>query len=400
MKGCTHLLIALVWVALTGGAYAQTPYFTVQTVHEAESPIFALAAGDLGEGNGLQALYLAETSDVFRLDPRDWSVELIFAGEDEVHGVWRRPTLDIGDFSEVGPGIVSTAGLTHITALHRADNGWEAEHILDLTGMIGFLWGARAGDYDPSRPGDEILVIHETVMDFSIALLYWREDGAWQSEIIYMDEVGMDSAVGDFDPNHDGPEIVIPTEMGVTYALTPPGSDWTEERWPKRTLWEHYPEDSEPDDSGWVVKIANVDPDRPGNEVIYGTRYNNRVVISYPDESGDGHVRERIFRGRIDYFEEPGTMNDIAVGHVFPGSTHAQIAAVDDSGALYLIWKEEGVWRGELLWEDDEALYAVEIADFDPSTPGDEILVAGESGKAHLLRFAEPSSAEHWALYE
>jgi len=187
---------------------------------------------------------------------------------------------------------------------------------------------------------------------------------------------------GEFSPFHSGPEVIITTEMGPTHLI------W-EEPVPPDDLWLGYVLWDDMDNAGWVCEIADVDEISPGSEIVYGTRYNNSILVSYPPGSG-GSAVELIFTGQNN--EHPWNMLDIATGNIIPESEALEIVGVDDSGRLYLIRREEGSWVGETIWTDTEGgLYAVVVEDFLPEYPGQEIVVAGETGKLTLIRRQDPS---------
>jgi len=262
---------------------------------------------------------------------------------------------------------------------HDPNAGWSHEVLVNNKGMTGNGWTARVGDYDPYRPGDEIFYIYESLMDSSIGTLFSEVAGTWESRGIYGWDtwmaVGMDSAAGDFNWEHTGPEIVIATEMGPTYEIVAPG-DVNSGDWPIRTVWNDLV------NAGWVTKIADVDPWSPGDEIVYGTRFNNRILISRHD--GDGpHEVEIIFTGNAT--EEPLNMWDIAIGDVLLQSPGLEILGVDNTGSVYLVQRIGETWQGQVIWQDSEPLYAVTVGNFLPRLSGDEILVAGESGAIRIL---------------
>ena len=76
----------------------------------------------------------------------------------------------------------------------------------------------------------------------------------------------------------------------------------------------------------------------------------------------------------------------ITVGEVLPSSTSLEIVGVDETGSIYLVRQEAGVWEGQSIGGDaDDPLHAVLAGDFVPALTGEEILVAGESGTITLL---------------
>ena len=151
--------------------------------------------------------------------------------------------------------------------------------------------------------------------------------------------------------------------------------------------------------AGWVVKVADVTPVNPGNELVYGSRYNKKIMISYPNGSG-GHHREVLFQGVLGDELRAGNMWDIAIGDVLPDRPGNEIVGVDDDGFVYLLWREGDQWRNDIIYDDTNALYAVDVGDFLPDTPGMEIVVGGMSKTVRMLSAKPSSSVEGWRMYE
>ena len=245
---------------------------------------------------------------------------------------------------------------------------------------MGGSWGARVGDFDPRRSGDEIFHIYEGIMDFSTGTIFSNINPSafppYDEELVFQGAVGMDTAAGDFNPDHAGPEIVLVDEMGGTCEILPPLFP-IPGLWPRRTIW------SSGYNAGWVVKIADVDPCNPGNEIIYGTRYSNRIMMSHHN-GANPHDLQILFTGSATGY----TCNiwDIAVGEVLPEIPGLEILGVDQTGSVYLVSRVEDTWHGQVIWQDTSGpLYAVIAGDFLPHRRGHEILVAGESGIITLL---------------
>ena len=56
------------------------------------------------------------------------------------------------------------------------------------------------------------------------------------------------------------------------------------------------------------------------------------------------------------------------------------------AGAAWVHWKEAGQWHSEQLLTDTALLHAVAFGDVDPRHEGDELILAGFSGRVHILR--------------
>ncbi len=373
------LLILLTAFPSTSEAEQQ---FAVRTVYHGPSAVYGLAWGDFdSEHAGNEVACLLADASVAQLSPNgfNWAGVLRHKGLTTINGMIDRPTIGVDNVHSgySGNEIVIDGG-KYLTVI-RPGGGWSHE-ILFTVGGAGAGWGSRTGDIDPSHPGAEILHSFEGVMDRGTIGLFREKVGVWQEEIIYNEHVVMDSAVGEFDSTHAGPELVAVTEMGPAYEIHPPTGS-PSGYWPRRTLWDNM------DEAGWVARIADVDPNHPGNEIVYGTRYSNRITMSYPAGS-TGHHLEVLFTGNA----PPGyrTLYDIAIGDVAPDAG-LEILGVDHSGSVYLVGKSYAGWHGRTIWQDLQgALHAVVSGDFLPEIPGDEILVAGQSGRATLLLRRSP----------
>lgn len=368
---------------------AEQPEFVATQIHEANTPVYDLTWGDFDPCNvGMEVAYLASDGVVVQLSPGlpSWEVALRHDGETGIGGRLRCCTIAIGDVHSGYPGkeVVTCAGSyrTLITMVFRDPClGWLHQTIFDNNGLVGQDWGARVGDYDPCHPGDEIFHIYEGTLDCSTGTIFSESEvnGEWVEEIIFghgeMFEVGYDSAAGEFNPDHPGPEIVVATEGMNAYEILSPNSPESN-NWPRRSIWTS-------DDAGSVVEIADVDPCHPGNEVVYGTGFKNRIMMSR--HNGDEpHELEILFTGDANEFGHT-TMLDIAIGNILPQMTGLEILGVDHTGSVYLVRKVDGSWQGQVIWQDPNSLYAVIAGDFLPARSGDEILVAGESGTITLL---------------
>jgi hypothetical protein len=365
------------------GPGTEFPRFIASSVYGMEGPVYALDAGEFDLSHvGIEVACLTQSASVVQLSPNYlvWEAAMRAEGIYPILDMTMRPTIDIGDVRSDMPGgeivVFSRAPSIVRVVFNDPNAGWSEEVVDDKTDFLGDGWGARAGDFDPHRPGDEIFYIFEAIFDFSIGTLFREVNGAWEEEIIYGDpaaEVGMDSAVGDFDWEHSGPEIVIGTEMGPTYAIA-----CNEGAWAKQTIWD------DEENAAWVIEVADLDWRSPGDEIVYGTRYNNRILLSR-HTAGGPHEVEVLFTGNVPQPSALANMWDIAVGDIVVRSPGLEVLGVDHTGSVYLVRRVGDTWSGQVIWQDSHPLYAVTVGDLLPQWPGDEILVAGESGIVTLL---------------
>jgi hypothetical protein len=384
-----RLILLLGLLALSNYPLSAQPRYLIdsQSVWWSNETIFSLDTGELQPDHlGCEIALLDSTGSVYLITPQApfWSSRCIINDYDPPAYMAARPTVAVGDLiaDAQGEEVVAMASMHLNIASRNEDEVWQYETIFSSEGMTGHPWGARAGDYLPSLPGDELMLIQETVYDFAVGHLGYRLDDKWRLDVIYNGEVGMDSAAGEFDSGHDGTEIIIPTEMGPFYQLIETGS-------PPYDCWSRVMVLHDFSHAGWVSIIADVEPEFPGDEIIFGTRYTNSILIDHVTESI--HNLELIFTGEA---EAPVlNMWDIATGDILPTVGKDEIIGVDNTGRVYLLWRDANGWGSETLWIDPGGpLYAVVVADFDQSHPGEEILVGGVSGTLTLLTVSEAAA--------
>jgi hypothetical protein len=363
------------------------PSFVVEVVYTGANPIFSLDCGELNSTHGgPEIAVLTNDGHVRIITPGaiPWPDVVVVADTDTAWSVFSRPTIAVGDLdpSVAGDEIASMSNKHLNVGTCVWEDSWSWLLLYDFSPFVGSVWGARVGDYMPSHPGDEVFLIYEGVLDCSDGTVFYFSNGMWWDDVVYEGQVGMDSAVGEFDSFTFGPDVIITTEMGPTHVIWE-GSGPPDDLWPGYVLWDDM------DNAGWVCEVADVDEIYPGSEIVFGTRYNNSILVSYHWDFG-GPAMELIFTGQDN--EDPRNMVDIATGNIIPESEGLEIVGVDDSGRLYLIRREQGSWIGENIWTDTGGgLYAVVVEDFLPEYPGQEIVVAGETGNLTLIRRQDPS---------
>jgi hypothetical protein len=299
-----------------------------------------------------------------------------------------QPTIDIGDVYSGNPGNeivvqgVSYDYNSHIEMVYNeTGTGWTSSILYNSDGLTGGMWTARIGDFDSRYAGDEIFYIYEGVYDFSVGYSL-RPVSPWfcQEEQIYSAEVGMDAGIGNFDPYHYGKEIVVVTEMGPAYEINGryDAGNWV---WTQTEIFNMTIVDA-----GWTVEVADVNNADGIEEIVFGTRYNNKIVLSEYDPVTGLHNPQVLFTGNAT--SNPKNMWDVAVGNVIGSNNKLEIVGVDDTGSVYLVDYNGVSWQGRTIWQDTDGLYAVVVGDFVPGRGSDEILVAGESGKITMLSIA------------
>ena len=365
-----------------GGEISTTGFMNARPLHQFDAPIAAMALGEIDDAqSGPELIAVDSKGVVWQLNPPsggigEWpAVALPIAVEAALYN--SKPTLSIGDALPDSPGneiVIETLNTVNLLA-RNALGQWEKQVVFDGGKFIGTTWGARLGEIDPARPGVELLFIHEGILDFStgqFALPPASPGGEWQKQIVYEGEVGMDSAIGDTNPALSGNEIIIPTEMGPVYEVSPqPGNPGI---WPRRTLFDDF------ENAPYALQIGDILPDEPGNEIVYGTRYTASVSMSR--ETPGGHVMQVLYTAEYKF---QMAMYDIAAGNVMSASPALEIVGVDEVGRAHLVQYDGQSWSGQPIWQDTGTLHAALVADVLPLRPGDEILVTGQSGTITII---------------
>jgi hypothetical protein len=336
MKLAGFIGLAFLFASLTSRAQTQITGAELcpLRIFSATQAVAAVTVGDfdpLHSGNELACLMADGSVVELAFGVSNWTANPIFQykGGTPWNDPTMRVTLNVGDVlpEQDDREIVLSFQQKVVAVYYLPSFGWTNEVVTDLTGFVATTWGAETGDGDPTHPGEEVFSIVENVLDFSNGTLFGETNGLWHANQVYSAEVGMDAAIGDSNPDLAGNEIIVVTEMGPAYEIKAPATGGTGP-WPKRTIWDDF------DNAAWVVKIGDVERETPGNELVYGTRYNDRIMLSRYNDT-NMHDVEILVTG-ISTNQNKG-MFDVAIGRVFPGASHPQIFGVDASGSVYMV---------------------------------------------------------------
>ncbi len=130
--------------------------------------------------------------------------------------------------------------------------------------------------------------------------------------------------------------------------------------------------------------VGDLDPSRPGPEIAAVA---NTGEVWIATRTGDAWLGQTIAN-------LPGEMIQCAIGNADPQRPGDELVVIgmktggEDSGgrgAAHLLWHDERGWHGELIFEDSALIHAVAIGE-------GEVFVGGYSRKAHRLR----RHGEHW----
>jgi hypothetical protein len=139
--------------------------------------------------------------------------------------------------------------------------------------------------------------------------------------------------------------------------------------------------------------LGDLEPGRPGDEIAVACA-NGEILVLAP--RGGGWTSDLVYQAE-------GEMLECATGELDPEHAGAELVfagalAGQDyeggPGVVYLARFLDPGWSVEELFEDVAPIRALVVGDLDPEHPGDEVLVAGASGHAHVLE----SDAAGWRV--
>ena len=183
----------------------------------------------------------------------------------------------------------------------------------------------------------------------------WNAKTLWESK-----EKIQRVIVADIDPKHEGDEIISVAANGeVVYSYL------SSDKWANEILWI----DAE---SLTGAAAGELDATHPGNEIIVGGTRGVVELIQF-----DTKKHQTIF-------DKGGSIHGLSVGELNAAYPSQEVVVVDESGQLFVLFKEKD-WKSTLLLKDTGRLRDSVIGDFDRTHPGLEALVVGTSAKVIQL---------------
>lgn len=254
------------------------------------------------------------------------------------------------------------------------------------------LGGCAVGDLDPRHAGNEIAAV---ALDGQVHVVrHWTE--GWVTEhAVKLPGEGIQCAIGDVDPSRPGNELVVVgmaegTEddggAGAVHLVFLEGDDWRAERILEDTALVHG------------VAIGDVDPERPGDEIVVtgfagASKVLARVdgawtvVAEHPLPEGAGKT-VLIDGGRIVVANTsnalhviPGPPVEIGAAQARLGRGAEDIVVACDDGGLRLV-SDRGV---ESLHQETQKLRGAALGDLDPLVAGEEAATVGYERKLTVL---------------
>ncbi len=301
-------------------------------------------------------------------------------------------------------GLALLLGITACSGTGRnLSTEWQAKAVWTAPAKLG---GCAVGDLVPQADGQEIVAVSITG---EIHLLQHGEEG-WEARLL-AETPGelIQVAVGDADPTRPGLEVLAVGMKAGVEEDGGPGMAWlvSDINTPNPILTPLF-EDTALVHGGC---IADVDPDRPGEEIVVagfgkkvhvlsfdGAGYLQEVAgeLSGPAKqvvAWNGGVAVACSNGELVFLKKE---NQAWTSRVF-AKAPAGLARLGPSSEHLLVARDDGVlWEldtegvGREIHREGEKLRGAVHADLDPDHPGLEYASAGYEGRIVILAEATP----------
>jgi hypothetical protein len=237
---------------------------------------------------------------------------------------------------------------------------WHPDVILTDKGRYNAV---VAGDFDPTRPGNETVAGDSS----GNVWLAYRESGEWRADVVWTAGGNLTSlAAGEL----DGPSAVsevaagvaLPDGRGGVFVLSGFGRQISA----RQAL----------SSAGGVMAVAagDVQPGSPGAELVALDRGGN-VTVAFPNDPS--HDPQTILR-------MPG-LGCLLVAGISPDGTGDEIVAGSASGQVLELYWDGSAWQQRGLWVSPAGAVRLEFGDVDPLHDGPELVEASASGELTLL---------------
>ena len=225
----------------------------------------------------------------------------------------------------MGKGPENDVGAGHATMIYGSGDDWKSELIFNNTDSM--LHGAAIGELDSTHDGKEVIVMS---FGYDVKMLTWEGPTAadWNATLIWHAEGKVRKGViDDFDPNHQGNELVVVDKSGNCTMIYGSSTNWT-----ANTLWK------DPGSPGLArVAVGDADPTYPGKEIVVGGDSGNVGIIRRTGTTWEGEV----------IFTDTNSIRGIGIGDVDPTHKGNEILAFALRGNIALC-------ASEPLYSDNE----------------------------------------------
>jgi len=273
--------------------------------------------------------------------------------------MWYDPALAVGDIDPDVEGNEIVEGLYELIVwtYDNTTGNWTNTTIWNpWSETYATVHDVKIGDFDPIHEGVELLVLTTGLYEF-----YKSQNGSWvKTEIIreipVWDVYACD--VGNFDPRFDGNEVIVFTAENITEFA------WNGTEWYNETIV--IP--------GYYIRsgrVSEINTTNNVSEIVCGNKYGYVMLVWW---NGTEYEMEEI---RI--FEDMDTIYSVAVGDCWTGHAGNEIVVGGSTAArTMLVWEDNGTWQKQLIYENGSHydVTDIEIGDFDLTHPGNEIIIA------------------------
>jgi len=275
------------------------------------------------------------------------------------YDVWYDPALAVGDIDPDVEGNEIVEGLYELIVwtYDNTTGNWTNTTIWNTYGVDDDeVTGLKVGDFDPLHEGNELLVTTGGGTVGGQVREYYKEGGMWKYTVIEqnMGRNIHDCDIGDFDPRFNGNECIVFTSANITEFA------WNGSGWYNETIvipGEIY-----------YGKIGEINSTNNVSEIICAYQSGYIAIMGWNE------TKYNVQYLRI--FEDMSSVRCVAVGDCWTGHTGNEIVVGGGSAArTMLVWDENGTWQKQLIYENNSeySVNDIEIGDFDSAHPGNEI---------------------------
>jgi len=223
--------------------------------------------------------------------------------------------------------------------------------IRDTANERAQVYSMDAGDVIPEHEGDELLAVDE---DDSVNLIYYTQGIGWESEVIWR---GVDWLyeidIGELSGSSDQKEIVVVGEFKRATLLERSDGNWV-----ATTI----ARDSEIIEACWIADIL---PERPGNEVILGGG-RGALMVCYSDAGS--WKKEDIYD-----FGDKNQISDLLMADIDPTIPGEEIYATTFDGMVRQVFRSGGNWTQRVIHSEGRIIYGMETGEI----AGQNVLTIG-----------------------
>jgi len=313
-----------------------------------------------------------------------WETAIAFQADTKLGGC------DVGDLDPRYDGreiaAVAVDGRVYVT--RRGDDGWVTETAAQLPGE-GLQ--CAIGDVDPDRPGNELVVVGMAVGTEDdggegAAHLVYLEGDEWKKELI-LEQAALVHGVGigDVDPDRPGNEVVVTGFTGSSKVLVREGGTW-------KVLAEHpLPEGAA---GKTVLVIGNRAHIANTSEKLVGINTPSREIGTAQARLGggetiavacdDGGLRLVTPKGVEVIHRETQKLRGAAYGDFDPYVEGEEAATVGYEKKLTVLYRHADgslPWRPLVLWTDTVKFHHLAVGEILAEGAGPELVAVGYSGR-------------------